>query len=72
MSGNLWPIGLLMGRRTTKASRLSVGQFVKGKNGYVEHPTSPMVELCRERLTTPVVPEVRPVGWSGKGVDALS
>lgn len=56
MSGILWPIGLLMGMRTTKARRLSVGQFVKGKNGYVGHPHVGAVDLCHERRVELLVP----------------
>lgn len=39
MSGIVWPVSLLLGRKTTKARRLSVGQFIKGKNGYVRSST---------------------------------
>lgn len=50
MSGILWPVSFLLGSRTTKARRLGVGQFVKGKNGYVRFTNtnvlSALVKTC--------------------------
>jgi hypothetical protein len=51
MSGIFWPANLFSGKKAVRANALTVGQYIRGKNGYV-YKVVDLVSGAREMLIT--------------------